>query len=198
MVKSTTTKRTSAKTTQKESVEKEATVVVEEKKENAKSVVEKKQPKQFKQSEGIKCRSLQNGPMFMNGIRSSMPYQWLDYGDVVDVEYRDLVAAVRERNGYVMNPWFIIMDDDFLEEYPFLKSLYEKQYTKNDLVSVLSLPVPQMVEEIEKMPKNVRHTLRGIAATLINDGRLDSLKRIKALDDILETDLNLLAEMANE
>lgn len=198
MVKETTTKRTTTRAA-KPAPEKEVKETVSEpvvKSEPAKKTEPVK--KQFKQSEGILCRSVVNGPMYMDGERSAMPYQWMDYGDEVEVEYRDLVAAVRARNGYIMNPWIIVMDDDFIAEYPFLADLYKKQYTTNDLANILNLPVPQMVEEIKKLPGNVKETLKGIASTWISNGRLDSMKRVKALDELFETDLALLAEIVNE
>ena len=198
MVKETTNKKptTKAKSAPAKVVEEKPVVVESEKAEKESKPA--RTPKTFKQSEGIPCRSVVNGPMYMSGIRSAMPYQWLDYGDMVDVEYRDLVAAVREKNGYIMNPWVVVMDEDFLDEYPFLKDLYAKQYTSNDLAKILQLSVPQMKEEVEKLPKNVKDTLKGIASTWINDGRLDSIKKIKALDELLDTDLALLAEFSNE
>lgn len=186
--KSTTKKTTDAVKKAEASAE---TVEVKE------TIAKEKEPvkKTFKQSEGIPCRSVTNGIIIMEGIRSSMPYQWSGYGDVVDVEYRDLVAAAREKNGYLMNPWIVVMDDDFVAEFPFLGDLYAKQYSNNDLADVLRLSIPQMTEEIEKMPTNVKKTIEGMAATWIKDGTLDSVKKIKALDEILGTDLNTLAEI---
>ncbi len=200
MVKQTTSKTTTkAKltTTKKASATPKKVV---EKVEAKETVVKEKAPvkKIFKQSEGILCRSVVNGIVVMEGARSSMPYQWSGYGDEVEVEYRDLVAAVREKNGYVMNPWLIVLDDDFIAEYPFLEDIYAKQYTTNDLADVLRLSVPQMLEEIEKMPTNVKKTIEGMAATWINDGRLDSVKKINALDEVLGTNLHMLAEVVNE
>ncbi len=197
MVKQTKTTTTKAKTTPKKTTTAKKPV---EKVEVKETVVKEKEPvkKTFKQSEGILCRSVCNGTVIMEGIRSSMPYQWSGYGDEVEVEYRDLVAAAREKNGYLMNPWLIVLDDDFLAEFPFLADIYAKQYSNNDLADVLRLSVPQMLDEIEKMPTNVKKTLEGMAATWINDGRLDSVKKIKALDEILGTNLQMLAEVVNE
>lgn len=200
MVKQTKPTTTKAKTTTKKTTTTKKVEKPVEKVEVAEKTVKEKEPtkKTFKQSEGVLCRSVVNGIVIMEGSRSSMPYQWSGYGDEVEVEYRDLVAAVREKNGYIMNPWIVVLDDDFVAEYPFLADIYAKQYTSNDLADVLRLSVPQMLEEIDKMPGSVKKTLSGMAATWVNDGRLDSVKKIKALDDVLGTNLNMLAEVANE
>lgn len=196
--KTTAKTMSKAKTTTKKVSEPVKKIVAEEVEETIKERPTEKAKKTFKQSEGILCRSVVNGKMFMEGIRSSMPYQWADYGDELEVEYRDLVAAVREKNGYVMNPWIIIQDDDFIEEFPFLADIYAKQYSSNDLANILTLSIPQMTEEIEKLPSNVKNTLKGIAATWVNNGRLDSVKKIKALDEIFDTNLSMLAEVIND
>ena len=184
--KTTTTKKTSTPVAKTTVAEKKPAPVKEAPK------------KTFKQSEGILCRSVVNGKVYMTGARSSMPYQWADFGDEVEVEYRDLVAAVREKNGYIMNPWLIILDDDFIAEFPFLEEIYANQYDANELGDILNLSVPQMEEEISKLPTNVKNTLKGIAATWVNSGRLDSVKKIKALDEIFDTNLSMLAEVIND
>ena len=158
----------------------------------------KVEKKVFDEKESIICRSVVSGGLYMDGAVSKMPYTWTDFGDEVGVEYRDLVAATKMKNSYVMKPFFVIMDSDFINEFPFLKQVYEGQYSIKDLANVLTLPVDDMVEEIKKLPPNIKDTLKGIASTWVSNGRLDSFKKIKALDNILDTDLSLIADMVNE
>lgn len=154
--------------------------------------------KKFEPTDLIACRSVVNGRVFMEGAVSLLHYTWMDFGDEVDVEYRDLVAAVRNKSGYITRPFFVVMDDDFVEEFAFLKEIYAKQYSAKDLAKILSLDVDEMIEEVKSLPGNVKDILKGIASTWIENGRLDSFKKIKALDEILDTDLSLIADMLNE
>lgn len=172
--------------------------VEEEKNVKAEPVKKEKTKKEFDPTDSITCRSVVSGGLYMDGIVSSMPYTWTDFGDEVGVEYRDLVAAVKKKNSYVMKPFFVIMDDDFVAEYPFLKDVYSGQYSIADLANVLTLDIDDMVEEVKKLPGNVKETLKGIASTWVSNGRLDSFKKIKALDSVLDTELSLIADMANE
>lgn len=173
--------------------------ITEEKKvELKKSIPVKQEKEKHEPSDLIVCRSVTSGRLYMDGIASSMPYTWLDFGDEVGVEYRDLVAAARMKNSYIMKPFFVVMDNDFVAEYPFLKDVYSGQYTASDLARILTFPVDEMVEAVNKLPGNVRDTLKGIASTWISNGKLDSFKKIKALDDILDTDLSLIADMYND
>ena len=154
--------------------------------------------KKFESTDLITCRSVVNGRVYMEGSASLLHYTWMDFGDEVDVEYRDLVAAVRNKSGYIMRPFFVIMNDDFIQEFSFLKELYAKQYSAKDLAKILSLDVNEMTEEIKGLPGNVKEILKGIASTWIENGRLDSFKKIKALDELLDTDLSLIADMLSE
>jgi hypothetical protein len=154
--------------------------------------------KRFEPTDLITCRSVVNGRVYMEGSASLLHYTWMDFGDEVDVEYRDLVAAVRNKSGYIMRPFFVIMNDDFIQEFSFLKEIYAKQYSAKDLAKILSLDVNEMTEEIKGLPGNVKEILKGIASTWIENGRLDSFKKIKALDELLDTDLSLIADMLSE
>lgn len=179
--KPSTTKATSSK----------PTTVVEEKVTKVEPKVEKRV---FKESEGIPCRSITQGGLYMEGAKTKMRYEWSDYGDITYVEYADLASATRVRSSYVFGPLFMIDDDDFIEEFPQLKKFYTENYSISDLEVILSYPVDRMVEEIQALPKSAIESIKVLAASSINDGSLDSVSKIKALDELFGTKLSLLAE----
>ena len=158
-------------------------------------IIEPKKKKEFAQSDGIQCHSVVQGGLFYEGTKTGMLYSFSDYGDVTEIEYRDLVAAVRTKSEYVYNPYFIIDDEDFLAEFPAVEKFYEDQVSIKDLKNILDLPTPEMVDAINKLPKTAVENLKKIASTQVVNGRLDSVKKIKALDNLFGTDLNLLGEL---
>lgn len=163
---------------------------------NTKEKAPKKPKKKvFQPSEGIHCRSVVQGGLFMDGTKTQMTYRWVDYGDVVEVEYRDLVAEVRTHSPFVFNPFFIIDDDDFINEFPQLKQFYTQAYSMRELRDILNLPVNEMVAKMKELPKGAIESLKTIASSQVSSGRLDSVKKIKALDDFFGTDLNLLQSL---
>lgn len=170
------------------------TVSTVETKEVASSSV-KKEKKKFDQADGIKCRSVIQGGLYYEGDKTKMLYSFSDYGDTTDIEYRDLVAAVRTKSPYVFNPYFIIDDEDFIDEYPTLRQFYQEKFTTTDLRSILDLPVSDMLNTIDLLPKTAVESLKQIAATEVSMGRLDSVRKIKALDQVFGTDLNLMSEI---
>ena len=141
------------------------------------------------------CRSIVTGGLFLEGSKTKMPYKWNNYGDETEVEYRDLVALVREQSGYIYKPFFIIEDEDFIEEFPQLKKFYSENYSIKELSAILELPVDEMIKTISTLPKGAVDSLNKSAATQVSLGQIDSVRKIRALDDYFGTDLNLISEI---
>ena len=57
------------------------------------------------------------------------------------------------------------------------------------------MPVNEMIDAIKSLPKSALDTLKSIAASQVSVGQIDSVRKIKALDQIFGTDLNLLSEL---
>lgn len=156
-----------------------------------------KNERKFEQDDSIPCRSMVSGGLYITGYRSKIPYTWADYGDVVDVEYRDLIYMVRTNgNKSIYEPRIVIEDEDFINQNPKLKDLYDSLYSNSDLYEILSLPESSMVETIKTLPNGCKTALKGIVSTMINDGRIDSVRKIKALDEVFGT--NMLVTLIQE
>lgn len=166
------------------------------------TVVKEEAPKTekrvFDPNEGIPCRSVTHGKLFVDGIRTGMKYTFFDYDDVADIEYRDLVALIRSRDKSVYNPRFIVMDEDFIAEYPTLKKFYDEHFSTKNIREILTYPDRQMKDAISKLPKGAVDSLKSIAVNQIVSGEIDSIRKIKALDEAFGTDLSLLNELISD
>lgn len=151
--------------------------------------------KVFKADDGILCRSVTQGKLFVDGIKTGMKYMFIDYDGEAEIEYRDLVALVRARDKSIFNPRFIIMDEDFIDEYPTLRKFYDDHFSTTNIAEILDMPEYQMKEEIAKLPKGAVDSLKSIAANKVVTGEIDSIRKIKALDEAFGTDLSLLNEL---
>ena len=180
------------KTTPVEKKDIEETRVEEVKTENVKT------KKKFEQSDGVICKSVTQGILFVEGTKTKMLYSFSDYGDESEIEYRDLVALVRSKDKSVFEPRFIVNDEDFINEFPTLKKFYDGQFTKRDIKKILNLPDDQMKAEIEKLPEGALNSLKSIAAQQVANGIIDSVRKIRTLDDIFGTDLNLLSSIFSD
>lgn len=156
---------------------------------------EEKTKRVFKDTDPVTCRSITLGKLFMEGLRTHDLYTWLETGDVIDVEYRDLMAAVRTRSTFLFTPYIIVDDPDFVEQNPVLEKFYDSMYTTRDFREILELPVNQMKKALAQMPKKTYENFKVLAMTMVKRGELDSVTKIKALDEILDTDIDLLSQM---
>ena len=169
----------------------------EKKEEDVLKTNDSSKKKEFGQEDLILCRSMVSGQLFVDGVRSGLLYTFADYNDTCEIEYRDLIYLVRSyKDKTIYEPRIIIEDEDFIAENPKLAELYESLYTKGDLMEIINLPLSQMVDTINALPMGCRNALKGIAATMIDNGQLDSIQKIKALDEIFET--NMLLTLVQE
>jgi len=98
------------------------------------------------------------------------------------------------KSPFVFGPMFLIEDEDFINEFQVVKKFYDDNFTITELDRILSMPVNEMIDTIKGLPKGAFESMKTIAATAVSDGRLDSVKKINALDELFGTDMALLAQ----
>lgn len=173
--------KTTKKTPAVSAVSKEAETTVEVTKEKRK----------FEPEELVSCVSVTPGELFMVGYKSHNLYTWADSDDVIGVEFRDLDYAVKARKATVTEPYIVVDDEDFLALHPFLRDIYAGIYSINELKSILSLSPSQMERTIKALPEWAINSFKTVVSSMVDDGSLDSIKKIKILDDIFGTEMLL-------
>ena len=174
----TTTKRTNTKITTKANtkttVKSEPTTVEEVKADISVAAVDAsvmeaapivtKEKKVFTDSDYILCRSVTSGGLNIVSQSGNL-YEFNDYGSECEINYRDLVTLIRRGSEHIFLPRFVILDDDFLEDFPTVKKVYGEMYTMRDLEDILALPTAQMEREIVKLPESVKDSMSNLIAT---------------------------------
>ena len=153
-----------------------------------------KEKKVFTDSDYIACRSVWSGGLNVVSQSGNL-YEFKDFGSECDINYRDLVTMIKRGSEHVFLPRFVILDEDFLKDYPTVQKVYGTMYTKNDLMEILELPITQMQREIEKLPKATKESMRNLIATQIANGKLDSISKVRTLTEIFKSDFNLLSDL---
>lgn len=192
MATSMKNKKTSSVETQQNAVSEAIaeTIVAEE---EVQTATKEKAERKYSDTEGIRCRSIAPGKLYMTGIKSRIVYRWANDGDVVEVEYQDLVAAVRSNTSYITKPFLIIEDEDFVNKFPQVAKIYETLYSIGDLRSVLlDLRPNEMKATILSLPAGAQDSIKHLASQMISNGMLDSVQKIKILDQIYGTELMLM------
>lgn len=183
------------KTTTKKPTVKSAIPEITPVKEDKVTTVLPKEKKSFSASDGIMCKSITGGTVIMIGIKSKITYTWESYGDETEVEYDDLVAAIRSNKDQILKPWIIVLDEDFIALYPKLNQLYEKVLSVDELYDVFNMNNEKFRKFISDIPSGVRESIKSLAADMIRTGKLDSVSKIKIMDEVFGSELALLADL---
>lgn len=154
---------------------------------------QKKEPRKFAQDDMILCKSVTYGELLLPGKKSKLLYIWSNYGDTTEVEFQDLQALRSTRSAYLMNPYFVIEDEELLEQWPELKNLYDKVAALN-VDDLFNLPINQFKKRLREIPVGFKDSIKNIAGEKIRNGSLDSITKINALDEILGTELKLMID----
>ncbi len=152
--------------------------------------------KEYAAEDLIPCRSITQGELIMIGRRSKIPYRWFGVGEIVEVEYQDLLALNSSRSEYLYGPYFIIEDPELLEQtrWKGLQKVYENLYNDQDMDEILDLAPAQLKQILHKLPTSYKKALAIEVATRIERGVFDSINRIKVCDEVLGTDLMCLVK----
>lgn len=189
-VKKTPAKNTTSKKDKSaEEVVKEAEEVqevVEEK------VVPTEQPREFQKDDLIEVKSVFAGSCTLVGRRSGNVYVWEKLGEIQYIEYQDLLAEITNRySKYIYEPLLLIEDEDVINKNPKLKDLYDAMIDVEDIEdSLLNDSVEELRSILITLPSGLKETVKSVASTLMQDGALYDVRKIRLLDDLYHTALS--------
>jgi hypothetical protein len=147
--------------------------------------------RKYEPDEMITCRSITYGELLLVGKKSKLLYTWANYGDTTEVEYQDLQALKSTKSSYLYKPRFVIEDEELVAQWgKDFVNMYDN-IIDVDAEDLFKLPLNQFKSKLKKAPKGVQQAVKNIAGEKILNGSLDSLAKIKAIDEILGTDLKL-------
>lgn len=151
----------------------------------------KKAPRKYAPEDMITCRSVTFGELLMTGKKSGLLYSWANHGDTTEVEFQDLQALKSTRSSYLFRPRFVVEDEELVAQWgKDFENLYQS-IVDVDVEALFRLPVAQLRSKLKKAPRGVQQAVKNIAGEKILNGTLDSLAKIKAIDEVLGTDLKL-------
>ena len=150
-----------------------------------------KSARKYAPTDRIPCRSLTYGELLLTGPKTKLLHTWANYGDVTEMEYQDLQALKSTRSSYLYKPRFIIEDEELIEQWSGdFKKMYD-DIIEMDVEALFRLPIGQLKAKLKKAPAGVQLAVKNMAGEKIMNGTLDSLAKIKAIDEVLDTQLML-------
>lgn len=150
-----------------------------------------KSVRKYAPTDMIPCRSITYGELLLTGAKTKLLYTWANYGDVTEMEFQDLQALKSTRSSYLFKPRFIIEDEELVEQWAGdFKKMYD-DIVEMDVEDLFRLPIGQLKSKLKKAPAGVKLAVKNVAGEKIMNGTLDSLAKIKAIDEVLDTQLML-------
>ena len=151
----------------------------------------KKAPKKYAPDELITCRSITFGELLMTGKKSGLLYSWANHGDTTEVEFQDLQALKSTHSSYLYKPRFVVEDEELTAQWGKEFELLYKDIINVDVEAMFKLSPTLLKSKLKSAPKGVQQAVKNIAGEKIMNGSLDSLAKIRAIDEALGTDLKL-------
>lgn len=146
--------------------------------------------KTFPASEPVMCTSVTAGELIMIGKKTKNLYRWSEYGDRTEVEYQDLQSAKLTRSQYIYQPLIMIENEDLLDTWNDVQELYNKaMHLGSDISALFNLDNAAFERTLKSLPAGFKRTLKTMAYSMAEDGTLDSLRKIRIIDEVLGTDI---------
>lgn len=188
----TTAKKTAKTTAKKKTASKEAAATEMEstasQDKETKTVIRKKINKDLDPSMFVEVKNGFNGILVYISKKTGEEFRWDKFGDIQEMELSELRNAKNHSKAFFVNNWFLIDDEEVIDW------LGVSQYYKNALTSgtfdELFSKEPDEIEEIFKeLPDGQKRSLLYRSRELIDNGTIDSIKTINALEKCLGVEL---------
>ena len=148
----------------------------------------------------VNVKSNTYGQLFFRNPRTGDATEWSHFGDVQTLTMGDLRAMKGSHRAFYENQWIYILgveDGGYEDVTPddIYKTLMVGQYYKNVLDpdnfhQIFSWSEPKIRERVAMMSSGAKLNLVVAANTAVQNGTLDSLKKIKTLEDVLGCELD--------
>lgn len=136
----------------------------------------------------IPVRNGFNGSLVYRSPRTNETYVWEGFGSEQDMELQELKNARNSYKSFFENNWFLISDPEIIE-YLGVGQYYKNALTYENFDSIYKLDADEIEDRVSKLSDGQKATVRYRAKQLIDDGTIDSIKVITALEKSLGVEL---------
>lgn len=139
----------------------------------------------------VPCVSLVRSGRLIYSSKRQMGYSviWRNYMDTQYIELAELMAMHSSDPMFFSENW-IMIDDEFEHKDAVVQKLRIKDMYVNapnmlELERLFVMPVDEMVHKIKSMSVSLKESVYLHAKEAVENGTLDSMKRIKAIEGVL-------------
>ena len=160
---------------------------------NTASAEEKKPAKKYKAKAlsphtMVVVRNGFHGKLVYKSSRDDDPIVWSEFGAEQDMELQELRDARNKHKKFFEDNYFLI-DDPEIIEYLGVERFYKDALTYDNFDMIFDMTPDEIADKLSKLSVGQKHSVVYRAKQLINDGSIDSIKVITALEHGLGVEL---------
>lgn len=131
----------------------------------------------------VTVRSVIGGVTTFESKKSGIVYTWNGKGVEEELTV-DEVKELKNAGKFLTVPWLVV-DDEEVAEAMGLTELYENIALIEDVDSLLKLPIYEVEEKLNKVPRGYKRHLSGLIQEKISNGELRDIVIIRQFEKIL-------------
>jgi len=136
----------------------------------------------------ITVRNGFHGTLIYKSKRTEEVYVWEEFGDEQVIELSEVVNAKASNKKFFSNNWFMF-DDEWVIDFLGVRQFYKNALTIDDFDNIFDKSPDEIKDIINGLSSGQRRSVMYRARQLINDGTIDSHKKIQALESALRVNL---------
>ena len=137
----------------------------------------------------VECRNGTAGTLiYKSTLNPGYTVEWEAFGDVQEMEYRELVSMRGNQRRFFEENW-ILIDDPAIIKKLGVERYYKNSLTTDNFNDVFTMPADEIKKIVPTLPGGTKDAIASEAKKKIETGELDSRSAIKALEDTLSVEL---------
>ena len=142
----------------------------------------------------VLCKSSVPGKLiYVSQRQAGYRIVWNDIGSEEYVEFGELLSMRNTQPKFFSNCWIIPQDEDVIKRLN-IQDYYKNMFDVDNVDSFFDKPTKQFKEDLQKVPKGVGDAIVKKAMEKIDNGTLDSMKKIQAIEDTFKIELQNIPE----
>lgn len=137
----------------------------------------------------VECRNgTASNLIYKSTLNPGYTVEWEAFGDVQEMEYRELVSMRGNQRRFFEENW-ILIDDPAIIKKLGVERYYKNSLTTDNFNDVFTMPADEIKKIVPTLPGGTKDAIASEAKKKIETGELDSRSAIKALEDSLSVEL---------
>lgn len=147
-------------------------------------------PKQVDINQYITVKNGAQGVLVYKSAHTGEKFEWDEFGSEQEIELKELKNAKNSAKKFFINNWFMFDSDfDWVIDYLGVRQYYKHSLTVDNFDSIFDKSPADLKRLIGEMSAGQKKTVTYRAAQKIQDGEIDSRKKIAALEEALGVEL---------